>query len=84
MKSIFAFALAAGLSAAPVFAANAHMDREAAEVLRNYNIDVPVSELSEGQKGQIVMLAHMDGNSGVRTQIISVLGKGLLGRFLRN
>lgn len=77
LKSLtFAAAL---LAAAPAFAGNTHLDRSVEQVLRNYNIDLQVSELSNHQKSSIVLIAHQGDGNNKRAQILSALGEGLFG-----
>lgn len=75
LKSLtFAAAL---LAAAPALAGNTHLDRSAERVLRNYNIDMQVSDLSNHQKNAIVLIAHQGDGNNKRAQILSALGQGL-------
>lgn len=70
------------LAAVPAAANNAHLDRSASNVLRQYNIQTPVSELTSHQKHNIVLIAHSGKDGGKRAQILSALGQGLFGRLL--
>lgn len=63
--------------------AGTHLDRSAEQVLKNYNIQVPLSELSEHQKNSIVLIAHQGDGGSKRAAIISVLGQGLFSNIFR-